>query len=170
MSRGIGDLQRAVLKTLEINGGPMLSVDLVIAVFRAVHGTDQSIPYAFYETTRRAAAGLVKRGVLLSGRPLCKMRGRHHPAKVIFWLPGQTPPQLDDRRMVPLATVEHGILTFLAEGPQEYSAIMNRVGRHIAGNQSEYNALRVPVSRAVKRLVAKGKVRRDGDLLSVVML
>ena len=170
MSRGIGDLQRAVLKALETNGGPMLSVDLVIGVFRAVHGDGEStIPFSFYESTRRAAASLVKRRALLAGTPRRKMRDRHHPAKVIFWLPGQTPPELDKRRTIPQAVVEYGILRFLADGPQEYGHVMNHVGKRIARDQRQYEMLRVTVSRAVKRLVAKGDVRRDGNLLSVGM-
>jgi len=61
------------------------------------------------------------------------------------------------------------VLATLADGPQLYSAVMAAVGKHIASDRSAYEGLRVPVSRAVKRLVAAGKINRDGNTLSVVM-
>jgi len=169
VSRGIGVRQFAILKALEEHGA-MVAVDLAVRTWES----GSTVPYSFYESTRRAAVSLVAKGMVLSGLPADGPRGRER-AKVVFWLPGQAPPEL--RRKIPKALFEHGVLKALSGGPRSYSSVVYSVGAHLTQDQYEYERLRGSISLAVKRLIAAGKVRRcmgsddlgEREMLSVGM-
>jgi hypothetical protein len=161
------------LKALE-NNGPRVTVDLAIDIWESIHGPDNTTPYSFYESTRRAAVGLVAKGRVLSGKPESPRDGRLR-AKAIFWLPGQTAPEL--RRQIPKSVFETGVLKALAEGPRSYADVAYYVGSHLTKDQWEYNRLRGSISLAITRLVAAGRIHRymgsndlgEREMLSVVM-
>ena len=157
MSKGIGARQTAILDVLRAEGCPLVSVDLVLRTWDLDHESGATVPYSFYESTRRAAVALVSKGLLLSGKPAYPPDGRLR-AKVVFWLPGQEPPEL--MRRIPRALFEHGVLKALADGPRSYAAVVGEVGRRLTNDPYEYNRLRGSISLAVKRLAAGGRIRR----------
>lgn len=175
MSRGIGARQIAILKMLE-DHGPMASVDLAVGMWESLHGPGGMVPVSFYESTRRAAATLAAKGLILAGVPESPPVGRLR-AKAVYWLSRQAAPEL--RRRIPRSVFEHGILKALANGPLSYSSVVYQVGSHLTRDQHEYERLRGSISAAVKRLVTAGKVRRyvgssddligEREMLSVVL-
>jgi hypothetical protein len=96
MSKGLGKQQRAILDVLEASGGPMLSMDLVVAVHAKLMGIKflLSVPPSFYESTRKAAAALVKSGRVLCGRRLLFPRPSRGNSRMVYWLPDHKPPEL----------------------------------------------------------------------------
>ena len=157
MSKGIGARQTAILDVLRVEGCPMVSVDLVVRTWNLHHESGTTIPYSFYESTRRAAVALVSKGLLLSGKPEFPPNGRLR-AKVVFWLPGQEPPEL--ARPIPRALFEHGVLKALTGGPRSYADVVYEVGSHLTNDRYEYDRLRGSISLAVRRLAAGGRIRR----------
>jgi len=50
VGRGLGSRQLAIVRTLEVNGCPMLGAALTIAVWNASsRSSAETIPYSFYE-------------------------------------------------------------------------------------------------------------------------
>jgi hypothetical protein len=126
VSRGIGSRQSAILSALY--DGPLLGVDLVVRIWESDH-EGMTIPYSAYESTRRAAAGLVAKGLVLVGRPMSGRHGRER-ARAVYWLPGQPPPELK-RRTFPVAVVERELLSVLQAGPLSYPDAISRVVRRL---------------------------------------
>jgi hypothetical protein len=148
MSKGLGERQREILAVLTASDGPMLSMDLTSAIWAgAAQGGTPSA--SFYESTRRAAAALVKRGVICSGSPLAR---NSRPAKSAYWLPGQAAPEL--MVSIPAAVIEQRILDSLVDFDRPYINLVKLLGPELA----DHSDPRVPIRRAIQRLLKGGKV------------
>jgi hypothetical protein len=171
VSKGLGILQRRVLDFLATAGEPQTGVAIAVAL----HAAPLPVPYTLYSSVRRAAAGLARRGDVLVGAPQFGPRGQEH-ARAIYWLPSHKAPEL--KRLFPAEIVERAVLESIKVGPSYYSSVVGRVAKMLARDNREWERLRMPILRAVRRLFAGGKIKveattddfgRPQKLITVVM-
>ena len=150
-------MQLEILDCLRKAGAPILCMDLAATLYNPCERqAPDEIPWAFYETVRRAAASLKRRGLALSGHPSSGRYG-HECARAVYWLPEHKPPGL--KRTLPAAAWEAVVLRVLADGAHTYTDTVVRVMNLLKGNRYEQERYRVPIMRAVRRLVSKGAIR-----------
>ena len=187
MSRGLGKLQTSIIEELRRRGEWRWSTDVVwgvsAALYRAGHDGDE--PYyqdnpsrAFEVAVRRAADGLVRRGLIVAGSP----EFSQERFKVAWWLPEHQPPKL--KRRIPMALVENAIVMVLSKtseadaaesfefgkqairnmanfrrpGDVSYEHLVGEVTKAVARNRWEQDGLRVQIHRAVYKLQSQGRI------------
>ena len=95
MSKGIGKVQAGILRVIRTRTSPVMLGDIVRGVWFLdwSHQSNARIPVAFYESVRRAAVGLARRGKLYRGEPAKNRRpfGSRYPGKLLFWVNPITP-------------------------------------------------------------------------------
>jgi hypothetical protein len=162
MSRGIGQLQVEILKSVENNGSWIWSKELVCDVWRG----EGVITYSFYSSVRQAANRLVKRKALCSGLPEEDAGYRREHERMAYWLPTQPAPKL--RKTFDKRLVEAVVLKVLqrATEPLTLAYLNCDATKLLARDRYEQDRTRVPLSRAVRSLLAKGKIKRCGETQS----
>lgn len=144
MSRGLGRLQRGIMEYLKRSSAPVDTPKLL------TEGLGQELPIdsATHKAVLRAAATLIKRGLICGGY-LGGRFGVHG-----YWLPEMRVAEV--RRKMPLSLVMNGVLNSLADSNRSYAA----VARDILHHAGAHPHVRTAISRAVKKLETEGKLRR----------
>ncbi len=155
MSRGLGKMQREILRTLDDRGEWMWSLDLIAAIAPAGEGP---IPCVFYSSAIRAARGLVRRSLLCSGFPEDRPPRFKERSKAAYWLPDQQAPAI--RRTFPVGEVGRAIVAYLASAtePLSYADIACHVSHLLMRTRDQQLRLPVPFCRAMAHLVRGGVV------------
>jgi hypothetical protein len=157
LSRGLGKLENDILGTIREHGSWMWAVDLFRAVWRGEES--EPMPYVFYSSALRAASGLVRKRLLLSGMPVIRLY-KDQRLKIGYWLPEHVPPEI--RRVYTIDLVERAIFREMhkRQEPLSNSDLHGALCRDIKADRWEADRLRVPLHRALKRLLKSGEILR----------
>ena len=186
MSKGLGTLQTAIVRQLSSSGTWRWASDVAYSIFceryRAAHdsepGYGDNPSRALIVAVKRAASGLVRRGLVVAGMP---ERSDEGGCRVAWWLPEHQPPRLLQRR-IPSALIDNAVLAVLSgiteEQAEESFQCSKRAIRetdiHRHRGDVSYELVckevikmlgadawraRVSIHRAVYRLQSQGRIR-----------